>query len=959
MSAALDQVIAQLGYEGDPAFYFAREEDRWRKDLSLRVQRILEGLQPYAFLCIDERPFVAFFEIGAGEDELRRVHHACWNAEIPVLVVYDGDFATYNGLALDPRSRFLKALLKKGKHVELNLSNIKSQPFWKQHFRVGDRLDTFLLNNIESISKYLQDNNAGELSTRIILRLIFIRYLIDRGTNLNYMGFNGNQEVDRALLRDVISVKEDLFGLFKYLWHQFKGGLFVVDESEYSTIEQRHLDKLASFIGGDDLEHGQPSLFDVYDFNILPIELISSIYERFLGETVKKRDEAFYTPPYLVEHILGQVFAHRDIQSVRILDPACGSGIFLVESLRRIIEARLESRRYMAADELRLIAEQAVSGIDINKEAVEVSRFSIYVLLLDYVDPKQLATFQMPSLQGIVKSDAFAPGLPEYLLKGGHFDFIVGNPPWGNTGGSHLEYCARKGVPHQYNEICRSFMALAEEFSKPSTIVCLIISSKILYNKSGDAPVFRRNFLLNRFELLEVLELSTVRRYLFKSAIGPAAIVTYRCRRTSDVHKVRHISLKPTTFFRLFHLLLVSSSDIKEVPVELLRSHDYLWKLLLCGNLRDFEFIRRISKETSLEDFLAAHGLDMKNGFQPSSTAASRRADARHLIGLAYLENSRVLKHRYVFDSSHLPLFQLEYGHYPRSRKIYEGPKVLIKKALIPETYDNYAVYTERDMVFNDSMSSIYGDNVDVQLLAAITLILNSKLFGYYLLMTGSSAGVEREQAFNIERLAFPMRMTDEFMAQAYGLMNEMQEILGGDELRIEEQLSRLEKKAWLAVAKLYEMSPEELDLVDYARAVSIPLVHGRDEMFGPPTAADIDSYLSVYKEHFVRVQKHLSVKPGLAVYGNHNQVARAVVVSFGDADGEEEALLKLKSYLERTMFTGLAGHIVQHHTVYYFEQDLMVILKLNEKRHWNRASARLDLADLLRRSAEHVVQQN
>ncbi|MBL7951467.1 MAG: SAM-dependent DNA methyltransferase [Flavobacteriales bacterium] len=957
MSEAIDQVIAQLGYSSDPAFYLIHE-DRWREELSLRVQRTLEELQPYAVLCVDERPFVVFFEIEDREEELRRVHHACWNAQIPVLVVYDGDFTTYNGLALNSRSRLLNVLLKKGNHLELTLSNIRSQPFWKKHFQIKDRLDTYLLNNIESISKYLRENDAEEFSTRLILRLIFIRYLIDRGTNLNYMGFNGNQEADRGLLKHVIQEKDELYGLFKYLWHKFNGGPFVVDRDEYATINQRHLDKLSSFISGDDIDRDQPSLFDVYDFNILPIELISSIYERFLGETVKKRDEAFYTPPYLVEHILGQVFAQRDVRAVRVLDPACGSGIFLVEALRRIIEASLLSSKYLPSDELSRIADQSISGIDINKEAVEVTRFSIYVLLLDYVDPKRLLSFSMPALQGIVRSDAFTPGLPEYLSSGGQFDFVLGNPPWGNTAGSHLEYCSRRGVPQQYKEICRSFMALAEEFSGPSTIVCLIISSKILYNKSGDAPGFRRNFLLNRFELIEILELSTVRRYLFKSAIGPAAIVTYRCRRPSDVHRIRHISLKPTTFFRLFHLLLVSSSDIKEVPVELLRTHDYLWKLLLCGNLRDFEFIRRIDKETSLDDFLSSHGLDMKNGFQPSSTDASLRQDASHLFGLAYMENSRMLKHRYIFDASHLPPFRFEYGHYPRKRRIYEGPKVLIKKALIPETYDNYAVYTERDLVFNDSMSSIYGDKVDVQLLAALTLILNSKLFGYYLLMTGSSAGVEREQAFNLERLAFPVRVTEAFMAEAHGLMTEMQKLLGGDELSVEEKLSELEERAWAAVAELYEMSREEIDLVDYARKVSIPLVQGRDEMFAPPTGEDVAAYLTIYSEHFARVQKHLPAVPKLSVIGGHNHVARAVLVSFNNTDGEEEALVKLKSYLEQAMFVSQAGHIIQHHTVYYFENNLMIILKLNEKRHWNRASARVDLAELLRRSAEYVAQR-
>lgn len=76
-----------------------------------------------------------------------------------------------------------------------------------------------------------------------------------------------------------------------------------------------------------------------YDFKIIPIELISNIYEAFLQDNnSKKNQKAIYTPLFLVDYMLNNTLDKKlkNNTACKILDPSCGSGVFLVESLRRI-----------------------------------------------------------------------------------------------------------------------------------------------------------------------------------------------------------------------------------------------------------------------------------------------------------------------------------------------------------------------------------------------------------------------------------------------------------------------------------------------------------------------------------------------------------------------------------------------------------------------------------------------
>ena len=144
---------------------------------------------------------------------------------------------------------------------------------------------------------------------------------------------------------------------------------------------------LNDFFHGTSPTSGQRS-FWAYEFGIIPIETISAIYEHFLkaaGEQEKKEAGAFYTPRFQeAEIVLDMLLAGTtSLLGKRFLDPACGSGIFLVGLFNRLAEEW--HRKHPTADydtKLRALTEVLKTnlyGVDRNRTACLISAFSLYL----------------------------------------------------------------------------------------------------------------------------------------------------------------------------------------------------------------------------------------------------------------------------------------------------------------------------------------------------------------------------------------------------------------------------------------------------------------------------------------------------------------------------------------------------------------------------------------------------
>ena len=261
--------------------------------------------------------------------------------------------------------------------------------------------------------------------------------------------------------------------LFDRLARDFNGDLFVERAGEEDDFGAEQLAVLRDLLLGVD-GHGQGQLFLwAYDFSVVPTSLISSMYELFYRrETGGKKTSTYYTPGSLVDFVLSSVLPDGVLETGPVVcDPACGSGVFLVEAFRRI--ARFEAHRHsdrLSSAQLRDLLIERVRGVDIDEDAIRLAAFSLYLAFLDMQSPPDIRRAgRLPPLISsfsgtpgdgpLSVADAFADG----ALPDNAFDIVVANPPWtepraGGTLATAESWAAARDLPYGDNNPSQLFM---------------------------------------------------------------------------------------------------------------------------------------------------------------------------------------------------------------------------------------------------------------------------------------------------------------------------------------------------------------------------------------------------------------------------------------------------------------------------------------------------------------------
>ena len=359
-----------------------------------------------------------------------------------------------------------------------------------------------LARNVALRNKDLSVDRINEAVQRILDRFIFIRNLEDREI-----------EGENTLL-SVLNVKENIYPhlipLFRNLDVEYNGLLFKEHFSETIIVD----DKTVKNIVRQLCPPHSP-----YEFGMIEPEILGRIYERFLGSKIRLTENhqakveqkpevrhaggVYYTPQYIVDYIVENTVGAKikgktpeEIQAVKICDPACGSGSFLLGAFHYLIEyhrewyanASLTEKKKHGNDffanadnEIQLtlrkktaILKNNIFGVDIDREATEVAIMSLYLKILDegydkgqselflrghvlpdmtgnikcgnsLIDRKQLFDYDMfgnelmnpfdwDSSGALNKSTKAydGKGFPDIMEKGG-FDCIIGNPPYIKT----------------------------------------------------------------------------------------------------------------------------------------------------------------------------------------------------------------------------------------------------------------------------------------------------------------------------------------------------------------------------------------------------------------------------------------------------------------------------------------------------------------------------------------------
>ncbi len=726
-----------------------------------------------------------------------QLHSLSWNmGEAPLLfIVTATELKIYNNYqtprnkdgSLDPEAGLIDTIslltdleTQRKELYPYNRMLLESGEYWHRtegRFNINTRIDTTLMNNLRVMRQRLIARiKAREVSSQIALeniisivhgllsRSILIKYLEERkdskGESVFPKDFYEQFSFDKTVCKqytDVLGNKEATYNLFGVLENKFNGDMLPLIDNEREIITTEDLEELRSFLLGDsNLESQQMALWPLYDFNIIPIKIISSIYELFfhLSDTGDDDKGTYYTPLHLVEALLDEVYPWEgDYEPVSIIDPSCGSGIFLVEAYRRCVCRWMRTNNVSQITNLQLtsILKECIYGVDLNEEAVRVASFSLSLALCDFLDPRSIwDDLSFPKLvnENLIVSDFFDDKLNKVLTK---YNIVIGNPPWqSQLTEKAIEYINGNDYVVGDKQIAQAFSIKCATLCKEEGVVCLLMPSKgLLFNRSAKSSLYRKKFF-DENTVSVIINFSIYRRVLFDNATAPCtAIIYYPKKKTKKSTPIFYCTPKPQYSLQDTKKFTIDSTDICRIPNDLVHD-DRIWKIAMWGSPRDLELIDRIqSTYQSLDDFLKKHNMCSAEGFKRGN---------RKLHYDGFNDYLAVDVNRFTPFYIHAGMLKKNDDNAferisNKNLPIFKAPHLVMKQSHKKGRF--YAAVLDYDAIFNHSLLGISGDE---KILKYLCLIINSKLFSYYHLLTSRTWMVERDalEAGDIRTIPIP-----------------------------------------------------------------------------------------------------------------------------------------------------------------------------------------------------------
>jgi type I restriction-modification system DNA methylase subunit len=578
----IDPLFTLLGW--DVGNHQARAQ--WLRDV--RVEKYAQsdsGRPDYSFWIDNERQF--FVEAKKPAENLEsNPKHAFqlrsygWSAGLPLsiltdfeeLIVYDCSIRPYatdravRGRILhfkfeDYRRRWDELLSLLGREAVKKGSVFEFLGSKKR--RGTTAIDAAFLSDLESwreeLARDIAANNTierrdlSQVVQAIINRVVFLRISEDRGYEPMGQLRDINQQADpyRALVQ-----------LFRNADSKYNSGLFHISRVSAADMLFDQVTERIS-VSPSTIQAFTTRLYypdSPYQFSVIPADILGKIYEEFLGRRivvndgqisteqkpeVRKQGGVWYTPSFITEYMVGITLGRQlegltpeSSSRIRVVDPACGSGSFLITAYQYLLDWHLqyyvahplkkyskEKRIYqdpegivhLSIGEKKRILINSIFGVDLDPQAVEVSKLSLLLKVLEDEKPSgaiQVSAFDarvLPDLDrnirtgnSLVDIDIFNSlsllsineqdrervnpfdwegAFPEVFADGG-FDVVIGNPPY--IFGEYLDPNTKTYLSQNYAasgsqmDTYLLFMEKSVGIAGPSSSISMIIPDAIL-----------------------------------------------------------------------------------------------------------------------------------------------------------------------------------------------------------------------------------------------------------------------------------------------------------------------------------------------------------------------------------------------------------------------------------------------------------------------------------------------
>ena len=998
-----------------PPEFYERSDDVGNVPHAGALRTTLDDLGAAAVFCVQHVPTVVILSVDEYEPGgVAALQAALWNQGLAsLLVVISGNTVRVLTLARIPRSGDDDAVdaclvdeLDAVTHA-LALRNLvygaESGRFWEEHpdhFRSEERVDRVLLDNLTASHRLLREAGlpAGAAQA-LLIQAMFVAYLEDReiigGDYFRAASEAGTSDFETLLESGDVSSLERLF---ETLRKDFNGDLFVApcsfDEQDRDPrLQTAHLAVLARFRSGREEMHGRTGQYRLwrYDFKYIPIELISAVHDRFLGERGPERRThgAYYTPMFLADTVVSHVWdrlppSTRD--SGCFLDPACGSGIFLVRLFQRLCEHRRETggERTIRWDDLVDVLSR-LQGRDLDGGAVRVAVFSLYVALLEEVTPPDIRKLMqrgevLPALHGkaLRQADFFAGAADDPPV-----DVVVGNPPWSSRRGdrlSSLEWCRAEGLPAPGREQAWPFVWKALRRLRENGVAAFLLPAMgFLHNHAAEAVDARRR-LMREARVFTVVNFADMRFQLFDKAVRPAALILFGCPPAGDAaYRFDYLTPKADLNLKSRSLITIGSADRCRLDSRMVDADPAVFKKRLWMSEPEARLFNYLSQFSRLGALVGEFGTLLRRkestknrwvigqGFKPATV--ERLPDAAY--GREY---SSV-----VATTPHLPIDTFRilarnceglrpwkdgFVHRKGFEAGFRGPRVLVPHGIAVDATSAgqrlRAAYVENPLTFQHVIQAIVarpGDERRAMLLAAL---LNSRLMLWFAFHGTSSFGSDRPKVHQAELLRLPFPAPDDMpepkrsraAADALIAMIEPQVRPASPSFEIESsERDVLEEIDGLAY-EFFCLSNEERILVEDTVEHVIPAVQphrgGFPETWRASTASDRRAYartlvdnLTDWFEGDCAIGTRLVARNGdLAVLRLSLQDGPA---AFDYAEDDDASMAAALSRLAEHVHQPLPGNFQSMPDFRVFVDRDLFLVKPVGKRFWLRSAALAD----------------
>ena len=657
---------------------------------------------------------------------------------------------------------------------------LEEAQFIRNKINLQSRVDKYLVDSLVNTAKQLEQQGLEiNFIHKIILRSLFLLFLEDRKATDEK--FYSKIKKGAKSYFDILNDVNSTYDLFDKLEEHFNGNVFTLEDGENFSTNQLQLIKKCFKSGNDDTP--QTNLFEdwrLFDFSIIQIELLSEIYENFLFKTdpeLKKKTGTYYTPPSLVEFILNEKLPVNNGETkydLKILDPTCGSGIFLVESFKRLVKRYENFHNIDKLTDYKILVkllEDNIFGVEHNAQAIKVAAFSLYLALIDNLDPKNLWQKKKHRLPNLINN----PKDESIKIQGNNlfcrdtiekneeietieFNLVVGNPPFGTSDliESVKNYCKQFDFA---KEMVLPFLHKSTKFA-PNGEIALIFNTKVLTNTGGTYQNFRE-WLFNETYVEKVYNFSILRNakknfggQLFGDATGPISIVFYQKEQpTNPSDTIAYYAPKTYIKSNIIEGLIIDFTDLKHLPRKECQKPDTkIWKIAMWGGVNDWELIKNINErfELTIADFLKQNK-DKFNFGSGLHSPSKKQIEENKIFSPKSVLNLGKVRRYYTIDRALEPSKKTFRSI---NKKIFHPPYLLIKEGQKDkELCASYIDYTSYNTGYNISEVKKATDESKIKLW---TCLVNSSFAKYFLALTSSSWGIERERVQANETLALP-----------------------------------------------------------------------------------------------------------------------------------------------------------------------------------------------------------